>query len=56
MAECQINTIETYDPQKSEWVKIGEFPDEREVLDSVIIGDRVIWLVDWLLLRMVMAM
>ena len=22
-------------------MKIGEFPDEREVLDSVIIGDRV---------------
>ncbi|MDA7823880.1 hypothetical protein N9A58_09860, partial [Opitutales bacterium] len=38
---AKYNTIESYDPKNQNWVKIGEFVDKREVLDSVLIDDRV---------------
>ena len=37
----RYNIVESYDHENRKWVNIGEFPDERAVLDSVIIGDRV---------------
>ena len=37
----KIDSIESYDSKNREWVKIGEFVEQREVLDSAVINDRV---------------
>ena len=38
---ARYNTIEIYDANNLEWLKIGEFPDECELLDSVVLDDKV---------------